>query len=132
MPDGIGDAFLNASINREVDRLAIGLGELAEVKNDLRVGMATLKPGGQFVDQFTKLDAAKRSWSQLLDQRAVHGFQPIGDRENLADALDDLVDTRRSMIRHSLDRGRVGGDAEQTWAGFVVKLVGDLAALFFL
>ena len=38
MADGIGDALLNAAIEGEIDRLAIGIGELADGDGDLRVG----------------------------------------------------------------------------------------------
>ena len=58
--DGIGDAFLDAAIEGEIDRLAIGIGELAEGDGDLRVGVPALEAGNELVEQLGQLDPAER------------------------------------------------------------------------
>ncbi len=95
--------------------------------------MAPLEAGDQLVDELGEADAAMRSWAQLLQKRAVHGFQTLDDAVDLADAVGDLGGARIfQLIGDGLDRRRIGGDAEQAGAGLVVQLVGDLAALLFL
>ena len=88
--DGVGDAFLNAAIEREVDRLAIGIGKLAERGLHLRLRMAALEADDKLVEQLGELDAAERPGPELLQESAVHQLEPLGDRENLADATRNL------------------------------------------
>jgi hypothetical protein len=84
--NGVGDGLLNAAIEGEVDRLAIGLGEIAKGRRHLRSGMAALEADNELIEEVGKLDAAQGTGPQLLEQRAVHQLEPLGDRENLADA----------------------------------------------
>ncbi len=88
--DGIGDALLNAAIEGEIDRLAIGIGELADGDGDMRVGVAALEAGDQLVEKLGELDPAERARPELLEQRPVQQLEPLGDGENLADAPGDL------------------------------------------
>ena len=69
--NGVGDAFLNAAIEREVDRLAIGLGEIAERRRHLRVRMAALEADDKLIEKLGELDAAQGTRTKLLEQSAI-------------------------------------------------------------
>jgi hypothetical protein len=49
--DGIGDALLDAAIDREIDGLAVGAREPADLDRDQGVGMAALDADDELVDQ---------------------------------------------------------------------------------
>ena len=103
--DGVGDAFLNAAIEREVDRLAIGIGKLAERESGTcGPGMAALEAGDKLVDQLGELDAAERSGPKLLQRARFISLRRSTMRENLADAMGDLAG--------ALDRS-----ADRRWSG---------------
>ena len=51
MPDGVGDALLNAAVNREIDRFPIRGGKIANGNENLRIGMAALEPSNQLFEE---------------------------------------------------------------------------------
>ena len=80
-----------------------------------------------------ELDPAERPGPELLQQRPVHQLETLGDGEDLADATGDLGGALvGQLVGEILDRGGVGGDAEQAGPRLVVQLVGDVAALLLL
>ena len=91
MTDGVGDAFLDAAIESEIDRLAVRIGQLADGDGDMRVGMTALEAGNELVEELDELHAAERARPQLLQQRAIEQLEALGDGENLADAAGDLA-----------------------------------------
>ena len=133
VPDGIGDTFLDAAIEREIDRLAIRFRQPAGRIIDLRIGMTALEAGDQLIDQIGQADAPVRPRPELFQKRPVHQLQPLDDAENFADAVSDAGGARiGQLIGDGLNGGCVRGDAKQAGSGFVMQLVGNVAPLLFL
>ena len=88
--DGIGDALLNAAIEREVDRLAIGIGQLAEGDGDLRVGVAALEAGDELVEQLGELDPAERARPSFLSSARFSSLR--------RSVIERISPTRREII----------------------------------
>ena len=113
--------------------LAIRVRQSCHAGGDFRVGMAAAKIVDQVVEQTGQIEMAERPWPELLEQRAVHQLQPLGDRQDLGHAARNLGGAViRDLGGRGLDRGGIGDDAEQAGAGLVVQLGGDLAPLLLL
>jgi len=69
--DGVGDAFLDAAIEREVDRLTVRIGQRAEGDGNIRVGMTALEARNQLVEELAELHPAERAGPQLLQECAI-------------------------------------------------------------
>src|SRR5262249_35032052 len=99
----------------------------------MRIGMTALEACDQLIEKRQKFHSPERARPELLQQRPIQQFEPLGDRQDLADAPRDFgVAPIWLLIGKPLDRGGAGGDAEQAWSRLVVQLVSDRPPLLLL
>ncbi len=95
--------------------------------------MASLKFAHEIAHHVSQRRAAESHGSQLLQQRAVHKVEVIGDFQNLTDMCEDLFRCAAPTLGvEAPDRQGVRHDAEQARACFIVKFGSNLAPLVLL
>src|ERR1700744_1994713 len=103
--DGIGQVFLRAAVNRQIDRVAIaGLEALgADAKRDLRMPAAVVVH--KLIDELGKRNMTQRHRSQSLEHAAVDGLKMIdsGDSVSQSRYYADLGFFGQ-LGRHACDR----------------------------
>src|SRR5262249_2427835 len=91
MPNDVGHAFLNAAVNREVDRVAIAAHEVVRANRKFDLRMLPRAIAHQLAENIPQRNVAERHRTQAVEHAAIDALQMLDDRGNIVDELDHFV-----------------------------------------
>src|SRR5215469_10798288 len=123
MPNDVGQAFLNAAVNREVDRVAIAAYEVVRANSEFDLRMLPRAIAHQLAENIPQRNVAERHRTQAVEHAAIDALQLLDDREHVVHALDHFARGLVLELRgRSRDRCRMRLEPEQVRTDLVVQV----------
>ena len=133
MADGVGQAFLDAAIDGEVDRIAVAALKFASRERERNLRMLARALAHELAQHLFERDVTERHRPQAVEHAAIDGLQMLDDGQDVAQARGDgFPGLPRQVAGCAGNRRRIGFQPEQTRTYLIMQFERSAAALVVL